>query len=104
MRGNMMHVDEYTATDINEFNLLLKEIGIDNVIVTESPIFKWNGEEFSDDENSDIKQLSAYMLNKGETFRDFAEKYRGKKIIVQLPLYRSEPIIENRKYLRACVL
>ena len=44
-------------------NKLLKELGHDNIQVTDTPVFYWNENCVTKDETAPVKQVSTYRLN-----------------------------------------
>lgn len=61
-------------------NELLKKLGHENILVTNTPIFYWNGNTVTD-ETAPIKQVSTFRLNEDFNFSDLLTKYADNKIV-----------------------
>lgn len=63
-------------------NDLLKKLGYGNILVTDKPVFYWNGNNITYDETSPVKRVSDLKLNEKLNFLDFLKNNSDKKIVL----------------------
>jgi hypothetical protein len=83
---------------VKAMNELLISLGHNNIMVTELPIFKWNGNTVTNDETAQTKVVESYN---NVNFNDFLEKNKENKIVIYLP---QEGHFINNNVIRVAIL
>ncbi len=82
-------------------NRTLINLGIDNVLLTEQPIFHWDGEKITNDESNEVKVLSTVRLSEGRTLLDFL-LFNEENYIVLRP-YPDMSLINDKNEIRVFI-
>lgn len=65
----------------DKINNLLKDLGY-QIMITDKPLFNWNGNTITSDNTAPVKMVSTFNLNEKFGFLDFLSKYSDKKIVL----------------------
>lgn len=79
-------------------NDLLKRIGYENVIVTPTPIFLWNGNTITDDETAQPKQIGMVEIPNNDLLK-FIDKNKDKKIVI-CPHHDSDNVFNDKNLIK----
>jgi len=82
---------------INELIILLDH---DNLIISDKPIFHWNGNTVTDDETAQIKQVATYKLPNGGLIEFLSKNKNNKVVICPFP---EGMIINDDNYIRVYI-